>query len=382
MHVCVVGSGFSGAVVARELAGRGHRITLIDERSHLAGNCHTERDPVSGIMLHVYGPHIFHTDSQEVWDYVSRFAEMMPYVNRVRANVGGEIYQLPINLHTINQFFGAEFGPREAEAHIASLARKDLTEPANFEEQALSMVGEELYRAFFRGYTMKQWGVDPTELPASILKRLPLRFTSDDNYYNHRLQGIPKDGYTSLVSNMLASDHIELRLDCAYEDWGGDADHVVYSGPIDRYFGHALGRLGYRTLDFERIDQEGDCQGNAVVNYCDADVPFTRITEHKYFAPWEAASFDRSVCFREYARACGADDIPFYPLRLVKEKAMLADYCERASAETGVTFMGRLGTYAYIDMDVAIARALETAEALATALSRNETPPVFVHPPL
>lgn len=382
MHVCVVGAGFSGAVIARQLAESGHHVTLIDERPHIAGNCHTERDTRTGIMLHVYGPHIFHTDNECVWNFVCRFGEMMPFINRVQANVKGQIYSLPINLHTINQFFQASFNAEEAEAHIASIARSDIADPRDFEEQALQMVGEELYRAFFHGYTTKQWGVEPSRLPASILKRLPLRFTYDDNYYNHCLQGIPRDGYTSLVRNIIDARGIELRLATTYEDQTERFDHVVYSGAIDRFFEYEDGRLGYRTLDFERIDHEGDYQGNAVVNYCDLDVPYTRITEHKHFSPWEADGFVRSVCFREYSRACTPTDVPFYPIRLVNEKALLARYCERARSQPDVTFVGRLGTYSYIDMDVAIARALETADALNAAFAAGDKPPVFVHSPL
>lgn len=382
MRICVVGSGFSGAVIARSLAETGIRVILIDERPHVAGNCHTERDAKTGIMLHRYGPHIFHTDNETVWDYVSQFGEMMPYINRVKANVGGKTFSLPVNLHTINQFFGKSFDPAEARAFVASIAREDIAEPGNFEEQALKFIGEDLYRAFFYGYTRKQWGVEPRVLPASILKRLPLRFTHDDNYYNHRLQGIPRDGYSALVERMVSIDGIELRLGCAFEDLSEPFDHVVYTGSIDRYFDYAHGHLGYRTLDFERLDCSGDYQGNAVVNYCDFEVPYTRISEHKYFAPWELDRHAESVCFREYARAGAKADIPFYPIRLVGEKAMLASYVERASAEKNVTFLGRLGTYAYIDMDVAIARAIETAEALKTSFSRAQAPPVFVHPPL
>lgn len=382
MRICVVGAGFSGAVIARSLADGGHDVIVIDERKHVAGNCHTERDAKTGVLVHRFGPHIFHTDNDEVWAYMRRFGEMMPFTNRVKANVGGRVFGLPINLHTINQFFGASFSPAEARAHIGRLAHSGIETPENFEEQALKMIGEGLYRAFFHGYTCKQWGVEPTELPASLLKRLPLRFNYNDNYYNHRHQGIPRDGYTEVVQNILTHDRIELRLGCGYEEFESACDHLVYTGPIDRYFRYAQGRLGYRTLDFERIDYEGDYQGTAVMNYCDVEVPHTRIAEHRHFAPWEAEQFHETVCFREYSRACTPDDTPFYPIRLVREKSMLAEYIERACQETKVTFVGRLGTYSYLDMDVAIARALETAEELKAAFEHSQPPPVFVHSPL
>ena len=382
MRVCVVGAGFSGAVIARSLAESGHNVTVLDEHDHVAGHCHTERDARTGVLVHIFGPHIFHTDNERVWDYVGRFGEMVPYINRVKANVGGEVFPLPVNLHTINQFFRKAFSPAEAQRHIEAIADQGIGEPRNFEEQALKFIGEDLYRAFFYGYTCKQWGVEPTELPASILKRLPVRFTYDDSYYNHRFQGIPRDGYTALVENILAVDGLELRLGCTFEESVGSFDHTVYTGPLDRYFDYALGRLGYRTLDFERIDHRGDYQGTAVMNFCDIDVAHTRITEHKHFAPWEADQFHETICFREYSRACTPSDAPFYPIRLVNEKSMLAQYVERAESERNITFAGRLGTYSYLDMDVAIAQALETGDALKSAFDRSQEPPVFVHSPL
>ncbi|PLX35863.1 MAG: UDP-galactopyranose mutase [Hyphomicrobiales bacterium] len=377
-RICIVGAGFSGAVIARELAEAGHQCLVIDEREHIAGNCHTERDETSGVMVHKYGPHIFHTDNEEVWDYIRRFTEMMPYVNRVKAISGGKVYSLPINLHTINQFFGTTFSPAEAAAHIESIGRTDIEDPQTFEEQALRFVGNDLYQAFFRGYTRKQWGVEPTELPASILKRLPLRFSYDDNYFNHPFQGMPKEGYTEIVAKILDVPGVELRLDTRFEDLDEEFRHIVYSGPLDRYFNYDLGRLGYRTLDFERVDADGDFQGTAVINYCDYEVPFTRIAEHKHFAPWEAKSFDKTVAFREYSRACGENDIPYYPIRLVQEKEMLAKYVARAEQEKGVTFVGRLGTYSYLDMDVTIARALQTAQHIKDGLTEGDGPKAFV----
>ena len=361
MRVLIVGAGFSGATIARLLADKGIASLVIDERAHPAGNCHTERDGETGVLVHRYGPHIFHTDIERVWTFVTSHGEMMPYVNRVKANVQGKIYSLPVNLHTINQFFGTALSPIEARAFIESRARMDITDPQTFEDQALRFVGNDLYEAFFKGYTRKQWGCEPSELPASILKRLPLRFNYDDNYFNHRHQGMPRHGYTPIVESILRHDLIEVRLGVAHGDLGEHFAHTFYSGPLDRYYDYDLGRLGYRTLDFVAERADGDFQGTAVINYCDESVAFTRISEHKHFAPWEAATLDRTIVFREYSRACGPDDVPYYPIRMVAETALLEQYEARAARETGVTFVGRLGTYQYLDMDVTIDRAMDVA---------------------
>ncbi len=367
MSIVIVGAGFSGAVIGRTLAEAGHTVSILDSRDHLGGNCHTERCSETGVMVHTYGPHIFHTDNQRVWDYVTSFAEFMPYRNQVKSTVGGAVYSLPINLHTINQFFGKTFNPEEARAFIETTqADTSIADPQSFEEQALRFVGPALYEAFFKGYTEKQWGCAPSALPASILKRLPLRFNYDDNYFAHKFQGIPKDGYTDLIAKILDHPNIDVHLNTPYTAaHGACAAHVFWSGPLDGYFGEKLGRLGYRTLDFERFTSSGDWQGCAVMNYGDADVPFTRITEHKHFAPWE--SHEKTVCYREFSRACGADDIPYYPIRLVEEKALLSQYEALAQAEEGVTFVGRLGTYRYLDMDVTIAEAMDCADAFLAA---------------
>lgn len=383
MKMVICGAGFSGAVIARELVLAGHQVLVVDERSHVAGNCHTERDGTTGVMVHVYGPHIFHTDNAEVWEYVNRFTEMKPFVNRVKAISKGQVYSLPVNLHTINQFFGKVMSPAEARAWIQSKARADITDPASFEEQALAFLGDELYRAFFYGYTRKQWGVEPSQLPASILKRLPVRFNYDDNYFMHPFQGMPKNGYTEIVEKILDVPGVEVRLGTRYEDVAATEtfDHVFYTGPIDRYFQYRLGRLGYRTLDFEKIYADGDYQGNAVINYCDEEVPWTRISEHKHFAPWEAGTLDKTVCYREFSRECQEADIPYYPIRLTQEKTMLSRYVELARATRGVTFLGRLGTYRYLDMDVTIGEALNAArKALAIIGTGGELPAFFVDP--
>jgi UDP-galactopyranose mutase len=374
----IVGAGLSGAVVARVLAEGGIPSLVVDARDHVAGNCHTEIDGETNILVHRYGPHIFHTDNEAVWKFVNRFTAFRPYTNRVKAVVCGRVYSMPVNLHTINQFFGRTMSPAEAEAFIASKT-EDIARPANFREQALSMVGAELYEAFFAGYTKKQWGVEPQDLPASILKRLPLRFNYDDNYFFHRFQGMPEAGYTAMVADMLDHDLIEVRLGITYpegvEPTGG---HVFYTGAIDQYFGYSEGRLGYRTLDFEEIRSEDDYQGGAVMNYCDADVPWTRMTDHKYFAPWRLQETRGSLVYRERSRDWREGDIRYYPLRLERDAPMLGKYLDMARRAEGVTFLGRLGTYRYLDMDVAVAEALEVGAQALEAI-RNGTAPSGVY---
>ena len=377
----MVGAGLSGAVIGRMLAEAGHKVTVRDARGHIAGNCHTERDAGSGVMVHVYGPHIFHTDDAEVWDYVNRFETFEPYRNRVKTTSQGAVYSLPVNLHTINQFFGKTLRPDEARAFLETKADTSITDPQTFEDQALRFVGPELYEAFFKGYTIKQWGCSPRDLPASILKRLPVRFNYDDNYFFHKFQGMPREGYTAMVARILDHANITVELNRPVtRDEAGAFDHVFYAGPIDGWFDYKLGRLGYRTLDFERFDHIGDWQGCAVMNYGDVEVPYTRITEHKHFAPWE--SHEGSVLYREFSRACEAGDIPYYPIRQVAEKTLLADYVDLARAEPNVTFVGRLGTYRYLDMDVTIREALDCGRAFLKAQAEGVAMPAFTVNPL
>ncbi|MDM9644852.1 UDP-galactopyranose mutase [Rhizobium sp. S163] len=378
--ILIVGAGLSGAVIGRELALSGHRVEIVDERDHIAGNCHTQRDAETGVMVHVYGPHIFHTDDEEVWNYVNQFQTFVPFKNRVKTTSGKQVYSLPVNLHTINQFFGKTFRPDEARAFIKEKSDKSINQPRTFEEQALRFVGKELYDAFFRGYTEKQWGCPPKELPASILKRLPVRFNYDDNYFSHKYQGMPETGYTDMVSRILDHPNISVRLSTRFHRNGAVSGHTFYSGPLDGYFDFELGRLAYRTLDFERFIYDGDYQGCAVMNYGDASVPFTRITEHKHFSPWEQHA--GSVCYREFSRDCGPHDIPYYPVRLVADRQLLSDYVTRAEATSGVTFVGRLGTYRYLDMDVTIREALDAARFYLARAPGDTDMPAFLHPPL
>ena len=359
-NIAVVGAGFSGAVIARELAEHGYVVEVFDSRDHLAGNCHTERDNETEIMLHKYGPHIFHTDDKEIWDYINKYGDMHPFINRVKAVSRGRVYSLPINLHTINQFFDKNLSPDDAKAFIETISNKEIEEATTFEEQALKFIGRELYEAFFKGYTMKQWGVEPRNLPASILKRLPVRFNYNDNYYNHKYQGMPVDGYTAIVENILCHEYIQISLNKTFsKNDVTNYHHVFWSGPIDAYYNYEFGRLGYRTLDFEEFRYNGDYQGCAVMNYCDYDTPYTRISEHKYFSPWE--NHKNSICYKEYSRECKEGDTPYYPIRLVNEKKILSQYQEMSENESNVTFVGRLGTYRYLDMDVTIKEALTIA---------------------
>ena len=330
-RIVAVGAGFSGAVIGRQLAEAGYCVTVVDQRSHVGGNCYTRRDEDTGVMEHVYGPHIFHTDDEEVWAYVNQFSSFRDYKNRVKTTATDAfgdpgIFSLPLNLHTINQFFRKTLDPETAYEFVTKeKADASLMEPRTFEEQALRFMGRELYEAFFKGYTIKQWGCDPSELPASILKRLPIRFNYDDNYFFHQFQGMPEEGYTPLISKILDHPSISVHLNKTFVSEEADEyDHVFYSGPLDGWFRFDLGRLGYRTLDFERFTYSGDFQGCAVMNYGSADVPFTRITEHKHFSPWE--THDRSVCYREYSRAADETDIPYYPIRQVKEKELLKEF--------------------------------------------------------
>lgn len=377
----MVGAGLSGAVIGRMLAEAGNQVTVADSRSHIAGNCYTERDEKTGVMVHTYGPHIFHTDDQEVWEYVNKFEEFLPYQNRVKTTSQGAVYSLPVNLHTINQLFNKTLRPDEAKVFIEGKADLSIESPDTFEEQALKFVGKEIYEAFFKGYTIKQWGCQPDQLPASILKRLPVRFNYDDNYFFHKFQGMPRNGYTSLVEKILDHERISVKLNTTVSRAEiGPYDHVFYTGPIDGWFDYSLGRLGYRTLDFERFYYDGDYQGCAVMNYGDVDVPYTRITEHKHFSPWE--SHDGSVLYREFSRACEEADIPYYPIRQVAEKTMLRSYVELAEKEQNVTFVGRLGTYRYLDMDVTIREAMDCGRAWLSADNGGTKMPAFNVSPL
>jgi UDP-galactopyranose mutase len=377
MKVLIVGAGFSGAVLARQLAELGGaECSVIDARPQLGGNCHTERNEETSVMIHRYGPHIFHTDNERVWRYVHRFGEFGPFVNRVKASIAKGVFSLPINLHTINQFFGLRLDPEAAKAFLAGKADTSIGEPRNFEEQALKFIGRELYEAFFLGYTRKQWGCDPKELPASILKRLPVRFDYNDSYYNSRFQGIPREGYTEIIRRILDHPLVRVELGQSFEaGMMGRYDHTFFTGPIDAFFRFSEGRLGYRTVYWEEKTAEGDFQGNAVINYPDLSVDFTRIVEHKHFAPWER--HERTNVFTEFSKETGPDDIAYYPKRLAADKTVLARYRALAEQAERVSFLGRLATYRYMDMHHVIAEALDFADRWLAARRDRSPLPVF-----
>ena len=370
-RIGIAGAGFAGAVLAHELAQSGeYSIQIFDERPHVAGNCYTSRDPRSGILLHQYGPHIFNTSRDDVWAYVNRYATFGAFTNRVKAITARGVFSMPMNLLTINQFFGKIMTPSEAKEFLASVGDSSIREPRNFEEQALRFLGRELYENFFYGYTKKQWGVEPRELPASILQRLPVRFNYDDNYYQQRYQGIPVEGYTAIVEKLLDHPAIEVHVNkTLHPNDRGQFDHLFWSGPLDAFFEHELGRLQYRSLAFERFDALGDYQGNPVLNYCEESVPWTRISEHKHFAPWE--THETTVCFREYSKLATANDIPYYPLRLQNDKSLLQKYMQIAEKTKGVSFIGRLGTYRYLDMHVVIGESMDLANTCLSTPMRE-----------
>jgi UDP-galactopyranose mutase len=365
-EVGVVGAGFAGAVLARELAESGNfKVVVFDERNHVAGNCHTERDKETGVLVHKYGPHIFHTSREDVWKYINRFGQFGVFTNRVKAVTAQGMFTLPINLLTINQFFKKQLRPQEAKEFVATLGDATIGDAKTFEEQALKFLGRDLYETFFRGYTKKQWGVEPSELPATILQRLPVRFNYDDNYYASKYQGIPVEGYTKIVENILDHPNIQVRLGERFSpELKSEFAHLFFSGPMDSFFGYQLGRLQYRSLVFERFDEEGDYQGNPVINYCEEKVPYTRITEHKHFAPWEV--HQKTVCFREYSKLADENDIPYYPLRLKNDKSLLKEYTNLVHESKGVTFLGRLATYRYLDMHAVIGESLDLANTCIT----------------
>ena len=374
----IVGAGFSGAVLANRLADQlDCVIDIFDERNHIGGNCYTKRDSETGIMVHQYGPHIFNTDKKEIWDFVNSFVEFRPYVHRVKAISGGKIYSLPVNLHTINQFFNKSFNPSEAKFFLETLADHSIANPRNFEEQALKFIGKELYEAFFYGYTKKQWGCEPAELPASVLKRIPVRFNYDDNYHNNIYTGIPLNGYTELFDKLVEHPGITVYLNKKFNssnDYSG-YDHIFYTGPIDAYFNYRHGRLGYRTVTFESFVKEGDYQGTSQVNYCDESVSYTRITEHKHFTPWE--HHEKTICFTEFSKETTEADIPYYPKGLKPDKELLQKYRHDAEKLNDVSFLGRLATYRYMDMHNVIGEAINFATLFVRSYLDEVKPPVF-----
>ena len=364
VDLVVVGSGFFGLTVAERVAERlGKQVLILERRDHLGGNAYSEREPSTGIEIHRYGAHLFHTSNERVWEYVNRFTSFTGYQHRVFSVTKGQVYPMPINLGTICAYLGRHLTPEEARGivrdHAAELAGR---EPRNLEEKAISLIGRPLYEAFVRGYTQKQWQTDPRELPADVISRLPVRYTFDNRYFNDTHEGLPVDGYTPWLQRMASHRNIDVRLGTDYlgvRDPVPTGVPVVYTGPLDRYFGYRCGRLGWRTLDFEQqLLEVGDFQGTAVMNYADADVPYTRIHEFRHFHPERDYPTDRTVIVREYSRFAEPGDEPYYPISTAPDRQMLAGYRRLAAAEPDVHFGGRLGTYKYLDMHMAIASAL------------------------
>jgi UDP-galactopyranose mutase len=356
----IAGSGLFGLTVAERCARElGLRVLVAERRDHIGGNAYSEVEPSTGIEVHRYGAHLFHTSNERVWNYVNRFTSFTDYRHRVFSIFKGRVYPMPINLGTICEYFGRAMSPDEARALIAGQAA-EVAEPKNLEEKAISLVGRPLYEAFIRGYTAKQWQTDPRELPAEIITRLPVRYTFDNRYFADRYEGLPVDGYTAWLERMADHPRIEVRLGTDFFDLDAAGNvPVVYTGPLDRYFGHSEGALGWRTLDFEpEVLPTGDFQGTPVMNYADEDVPYTRVHEFRHFHPEREYPADRTVIVREYSRFADAGDEPYYPIDTAEDRVRLARYREMARAEKGVLFGGRLGTYRYLDMHMAIASAL------------------------
>lgn len=382
MDLLIVGSGFFGLTVA-ERAARvlGKKVTVIERRSHLGGNAYSETDPETGIEVHRYGAHLFHTSNKKVWDYVNQFTQFTDYQHRVYSTYRGEVYPLPINLGTINQFFRRALGPDAARELIAEQAAEIASDQVtNLEERAISLIGRPLYEAFIRDYTAKQWQTPVTDLPPEIISRLPVRYTYNNRYFNDTYEGLPVDGYTAWLERMVDHPLIEVRLDTDYFDADQplSKEHVrgqvpvVYTGPLDRYFDFCHGRLGWRTLDFEReVLPTGDFQGTSVMNYADAQTPYTRIHEFRHFHP-ERTDYpsDKTVIMREYSRFAALDDEPYYPVNTPADREKLEQYRALATREAtqGIVFGGRLGTYQYLDMHMAIGAALSTFENKVTPL--------------
>nr|WP_203591219.1 UDP-galactopyranose mutase [Streptomyces sp. SID13031] len=364
----VVGSGFFGLTIAERTATQlGKRVLVIERRAHIGGNAYSEPEPQTGIEVHKYGAHLFHTSNKRVWDYANRFTEFTGYQHRVFAHYRGQVYAFPMNLALINSFFGRSFTPDEAKALIAEQSAEIKTEDAqNLEEKAISLIGRPLYEAFVRGYTAKQWQTDPKDLDAAIITRLPVRYNFNNRYFNDTYEGLPVDGYTAWLKKMADHEYIDVRLNTDYFDV---RDHIpagtttVYTGPLDRYFDYSAGGLGWRTLDFEtEVLPTGDYQGTSVMNYNDEAVPYTRIHEFRHFHP-ERTNYppDKTVIVREYSRFAESGDEPYYPINTPEDREKLSHYralAKAEAAEKNLIFGGRLGTYQYLDMHMAIGSAL------------------------
>ena len=364
VDLVIVGSGLFGLTIAERCANDlGLTVLILERRNHVGGNAYSAPDPETGIEVHQYGAHLFHTSNVRVWEYVNRFTTFTGYQHRVFTNFRGRIYPMPINLATMCEYFGKALTPTEARELVVEQSQESATGAArNLEEKAISLIGRPLYEAFIRGYTAKQWQTDPTELPAEIISRLPVRYNFDNRYFNDTYEGLPTGGYTAWMQTMADHDGIEIRLDTEFADLRSDIVGnvpVVYTGPVDAYFDNELGSLSWRTIDLETsVEPVGDFQGTSVMNYADEDVPFTRIIEPRHFHPERDYVSDRTVIQREYSRFAEVGDEPYYPINTPEDRAKLLQYRELATAEKQVLFGGRLGTYKYLDMHMAIGAAL------------------------
>jgi UDP-galactopyranose mutase len=364
----IVGSGFFGLTIAERCATQlGLRVQVIDKRSHIGGNAYSEAEPETGIEVHRYGAHLFHTSNARVWEYVNRFTDFTPYQHRVYTTYAGEVFPMPINLGTINQFNRSAFSPDQARAWVAEQAAVLTHEPTNLEEKAISLIGQPLYEAFIKGYTAKQWQTDPRELGADIISRLPVRYTYDNRYFSDTYEGLPVDGYTAWLERMADHPNITVTLGADFFDETQPFNKaaavgqvpVIYTGPVDRYFDFAHGDLSWRTLDFEtEVLPIGDFQGTTVMNYADTDIEHTRIHEFRHFHPERDYPSDKTVIMREYSRFAEHADEPYYPINTPQDRERLLAYRELAKGEADVLFGGRLGTYQYLDMHMAIGSAL------------------------
>ena len=371
LKISIVGAGITGATIARQLADAGYASVVYDQRDHVAGNCHTVFDAVANCFKHQYGPHIFHTNNIRILKFINRFCTLSPYKHEVKTLYSNKVYSLPINLHTINQFFEKSLTPLEAEVFVKKLGQSDLNPEVSFESFVLHNLGYELYEAFFKNYTTKQWGVTPDEIPASVIKRLPLRFNYDSNYFHHTIQGLPELGYTDMVQNMLEDPLITCVLGkkISFSDIYETSDLVFWSGPIEEIFNYDEGSLPYRTLDFKDTYVQGDAQGCPVLNFADAKIRATRRTQHNYFRSTnDTQPIKMSLVTDEYSRQWEHGDIQYYPVHLNSSNDVLRNYQTRSKKLQKLHLCGRLGRFRYIDMDVAIAEALDLSDMVIKKL--------------
>jgi UDP-galactopyranose mutase len=365
----IVGSGFFGLTVAEQITSRTHsNVLILEKRNHIGGNAYSEIDVETGIEVHVYGSHLFHTSNKRVWEYVNKFTSFTPYIHKVKINSKNQIYSMPINMHTINQFLQKALTPNEAKSWVKEMSSELQGNPTNLEEKAISLIGRPLYEAFIQGYTKKQWQTDPAELSSSIISRLPVRYNYNDRYFDDVFEGLPTNGYGKWINEMVKNQNIEIWTDTDYFDLKSEissSQKVIYTGPIDQYFDYSEGSLGWRTLDFETKSLPiNDFQGTSVMNYADPSVPYTRIHEYKHLHPERTYPLEKTIISYEYSRFADKTDEPYYPIGTELDREILGKYRKLAELEENVFFGGRLGRYQYLDMHMAISSALLLADEL------------------